>query len=96
MRASRHEMMVALLGRMGRTEAAPEMAAMESEPGDDSLRWQALRECLALDTETGFRALCAVAGAAADPLAAAAGALRAQLVEAHPQLLALEDVPCRA
>ncbi|HYD24502.1 MAG TPA: hypothetical protein VEB68_06875 [Croceibacterium sp.] len=95
-RASRHEMMLALLGRMGRGDAAPVMAEMAREPGDASLRWQALRECLALDTAAGFRALGEVARAAADPLAASAGALRAQLLEAHPQLLALEDRPCRA
>lgn len=96
MRTSRHEMMVALLGRMERREAAPEMAAMACEAGDDSLRWQALRECLALDTAAGFRALGQVARRSGDPLAAPAGALRAQLVEAHPELLALEDEPCRA
>jgi hypothetical protein len=95
-RASRQEMMLALLGRMGRAEAAPIMAQMAGEGGDASLRWQALRECLALDTATGFRALCAVARAADDPLAAPAGALRAQLVETHPQLLALEDSECLA
>jgi hypothetical protein len=96
MRASRHAMMLALLGRMERREAAPEIAALAREPGDDSLRWQALRECLALDTAEGFRGLCSVARAAGDPLAASAGALRAQLAEAHPQLLALEDRPCPA
>jgi len=95
-RASRHETTIALLGRMERREAAPAIAALALEEGDDSLRWQALRECLVLDTEAGFRALCRVARAAGDPLAAPAGALRAQLVEAHPQLRALEGEPCRA
>ena len=95
-RASRHEMMLALLGRMERREAAPEIAALAREPGDDSLRWQALRECLALGTAEGFRALSAVARAAGDPLAGPAGALRAQLVEAHPQLLGLENDSCPA
>jgi len=96
MRASRQEMMLTLLGRMGRAEAAPTMAEMAREPGDASLRWQALRECLALDTGEGFRALCDLARREDDPLAAPAGALRAQLVEAHPQLLALEDGRCPA
>lgn len=95
-RASRHEMMVALLGRLGRVEAAPEMAALACGRGDDSLRWQALRECLALDTAEGFRALCAIARGEGDALAPPAGALRAQLVEAHPQLLAVEGAECRA
>jgi hypothetical protein len=92
-RTSRHEAMLALLGRMGCREAGPLMAQIGVEPGADSLRWQALRECLALDTAAGFRALCAVARAPGDPLAGPAGALRAQLCEAHPSLLAL---PCPA
>lgn len=93
---SRQEMMVSLLGRMRRHEAAPELAAIALEAGDRSLRWQALRECLALDTLTGFRALAAVARNPADPIGEAAGALRAQLVELHPELLHLEDGPCPA
>jgi hypothetical protein len=95
-RASRHEGMLVLLGRMGRTEAAPTLAALAREAGPDGLRWQALREALALDTAEGFRALCDVARAPDDPLAMPAGALRAQLVEAYPELLALEETPCRA
>jgi len=95
-RLSRQEMMLAVLGRLERREAAPEMAALAREPGDDSLRWQAVRECLALDTAEGFRALSAIARVAGDSLAGPAGALRAQLIEAHPQLLALEDDRCPA
>jgi len=95
-RSSRQEMMLALLGRMSRPEAVPTMAAMALDEGDDSLRWQSLRECLALDTATGFATLATLARRAGDPLAAAAGALRAQLVEAHPQLLALESPQCPA
>ena len=93
---SRREMMVALLGRMGRAEAAPLLAEMAREPGDASLRWQALRESLALETATGFAALGAIARRADDPLAANAGALRAQLIEAHPQLRRLEEPQCPA
>ena len=89
-RTSRHEMMLALLGRMQVPQAAPLMAEMVLEEGDPSLRWQAVRECLALDTAAGFRALAALARCADDPLAAPAGALRARLVEAHPQLHLLE------
>jgi hypothetical protein len=95
-RSSRHEMMLAALGRMKRREAAPTMAAMARERGPEGLRWQALREALALDTAEGFRALSVLARAPDDPLAMPAGALRAQLVEAHPELLFLEDCPCRA
>jgi hypothetical protein len=89
MRESRHELMLALLGRMGRADAVPVMADMAGE-GSEHIRWQALRECLALDTGAGFRALCAIAREAADPLAGPAGALRAQLLEAYPVLAQLE------
>lgn len=90
---SRQEAMLALLGRMGRTGAAPVMAEIAREPGDASLRWQALRECLALDTAAGLAVLGELACAAGDPLAIHAGALRTQLLDAHP---ALAGVPCLA
>jgi hypothetical protein len=93
-RDSRIELMLALLGRMGRTDAAPLAASIATAPGSAALRWQALRECLALDTATGFAALTAVARATGDELAVAAGALRSQLIEAHPQLA--EIAPCPA
>lgn len=88
-RESRLELMLSLLGRMGRTDAARPMAELARE-GPVNLRWQALRECLALDTAEGFRALTRIAADAADPLALSAGALRAQLVEAHPVLASLD------
>ena len=84
--ASRYELMAALLGRMGRTDAAPLLAELASEDGANGMRWQALRECLGLDTATGFAALDSIARRVDDPLAAPAGALRAQLVESWPQL----------
>lgn len=93
-RESRIELMLSLLGRMGRVDAAPIAASIACGTGGDGLRWQALRECLALDTATGFAALCDIAARPADPLSAAAGALRAQLVDAHPQLEVL--MPCPA
>ncbi len=89
-------MMTALLGRMERADAAPVLAAISLRPGEDSLRWQALRECIVLDTAEGFGALLAIARNAEDRLAGDAGALRAQLVEAHPQLLELEKSQCPA
>jgi hypothetical protein len=95
-RTSRHEAMLALLARMGRDDAVPVLARIAVEAGDDSLRWQALRECLALDTAAGYRALCAVARAGSDPLAGPAAALHAQLAEAHPSLPSLEAKPCPA
>ena len=83
---SRTELMMALLGRMGRPDAAPVMAAIAREPGGMAVRWQALRECLSLDTAAGFAALCEVARGEEDELAPAAGALRSQLIESYPQL----------
>ncbi len=94
-RESRHEMMLAVLGRMGRSDAAP-VAADMSARGSDHLRWQALRECLALDTGEGFRALANIAAEPADPLAENAALLRAQLLETYPQLARIENAPCPA
>lgn len=90
---SRRELMMALLGRMGRADAAPLLADIAREQGSDALRWQALRESLALDTASGFAALVAIARSSDDPLAPAAGALRAQLVETWPQLAEIEPCP---
>jgi hypothetical protein len=85
-RDSRLELTAALLGRMGRGDAAPHLAAMAAEDGSPHLRWQALRECLALDTALGLAALGAVARQTNDPLAGPASALRNQLIEQYPEL----------
>ncbi|MEN9717977.1 MAG: hypothetical protein RIQ99_855 [Pseudomonadota bacterium] len=87
---SRLELAAALLGRMGRSDAAPLLAAMALEPCGRSLRWQALRECLGLDSAIGFAAVSRLAGRTADPLAAPAAALRQQLLATYPQLAALD------
>ncbi|MBX7456795.1 hypothetical protein K3152_00900 [Qipengyuania sp. 1NDH17] len=92
---SRREMAMALLGRMGRKDAAPVLAELAGE-GSAHIRWQSLRECLALDSGAGFDALCRVAAGPADPLAVPAGALRAQLAEAYPQLLERSAEACPA
>ena len=92
-RESRIELMMALLGRMGRKDAAPLLAELAQDHGSAAMRWQALRECLALDTLVGFQALSLVAAAPDDALSDPAGALRAQLVEAYPQLQELAPCP---
>jgi len=93
-RESRHEIAVALLGAMGRADAAPVLAEIaRDERHGRMLRWQALRQCLALDTLAGFRALAGLACRADDALAVAAGALRAQLIEQHPVLAGIEPCP---
>ncbi|WP_296679113.1 hypothetical protein [Novosphingobium sp.] len=91
-RDSRWELTAALLGRMGRTDAAPMLAAMAEEEGSAGMRWQVLRECLGLDTRRGFTALCRIAADPTDPLARHAGSLRTQLIETHPQLGEID--PC--
>ena len=99
---SRYELMISLLGRMGRTDAAPLLASMALGADSHALRWQAMRECLGLDTATGFTALATLAARGDDALAVPAGALRAQLLESWPQLaqlegqIAAETIPCPA
>lgn len=92
-RDSRLELTTALLGRMGRTDAAPLLAAMAEEQGSASLRWQALRECIGLDSGLGFATLSGIAVRPDDPLAAPAGALRAQLLETYPELAGVQPCP---
>ncbi len=92
-RDSRLELSAALLGRMGRRDAAPMLAAMAEEQGSAGLRWQVLRECLALDSAVGFTALSRIARKSDDPLAVSAGALRVQLLETHPALAEFDQ--CR-
>lgn len=92
---SQRKMATALLGRMGRSDVAPLLARLTME-GSDHIRWQTLRECLALDTVQGFGALSAIARDPADSLSTPAGALMAQLVEAHPQLSQIEVSRCPA
>ncbi len=92
-RDSRFELAAALLGRMGRRDAAPLLAAMAEEQGSQSLRWQSLKECLGLDSGEGFRALSLIAARPGDPLARPAEALRSQLLEQYPQLAG--TAPCR-
>ena len=93
---SRQEATIALLGRMGRTDAAPACARLALGEGDASLRWQALRECLSLDSATGFAALCRLAQRLDDDLSHPAAALRMQLLETYPQLMQVETDQCRA
>lgn len=98
LRESRQQVAVALLGSMGRSEAVPVLADIAQDRAlSDGLRWDALRQCLTLDTAAGFAALTALATHAADALAGPAGALRAHLLETWPQLRqsdTREHAPC--
>jgi hypothetical protein len=93
---SRAEMVMALLRAMGRSDAAPVVAGLARE-GEAGARWQALRECLALDSGVGFAELLRVAGTRDDPLAAPAQALADQLAASHSAFAAaMEDALCPA
>jgi hypothetical protein len=89
-------MMVALLGRMKRSDAAPVFADV-ARSGSDHVRWQALRECLALNTGLGMDLLRTFASDSSDPLHSPARGLLSQLVERYPELEQAEEMlPCRA
>ena len=83
---SRAELAMLLLGRMGRDDALPVLAT-RTRTGDAQLRWQALRQCLALDAATGLPLLERIAKDHADPLYQAARALLAQLQRERSSLL---------
>ena len=83
---SRAELAMLLLGRMGRDDALPVLAT-RTRTGDAQLRWQALRQCLALDAATGLPLLERIAKDHADPLCQAARALLAQLQRERSSLL---------
>lgn len=85
-RDSRLELMMAALGRMERHDAAPHFAAIACGEAGLGLRWQALRECLALDSATGLAALRALTACPTDPLSGVALTLQRDLVSRHPQL----------
>jgi hypothetical protein len=80
---TRRELAVSLLGHMGRKDAVPQMVQIalgEAErEGEEGLRWQALREVLALDSVAGFDLLGRISSNGEDPLARPAALLRASL-----------------
>ncbi|MCJ2187718.1 hypothetical protein [Novosphingobium beihaiensis] len=84
------ELAVTLLGRMNRQDAVAPMVriasgALDIEAGE-SLRWQAMREAIALDAAAGLDLLSVLATSPGDPLAQPAAALRASLLEVCPRL----------
>ena len=97
----RAELAAALLGAMGRADAASALARYARGEGacgqaGEGARWQALRHALALDTESGFGALSAIAQAEGDPLGCEAIALHHSLCTSYPQLAKLRDALCLA
>lgn len=95
---SRAELAMALLRAMGRRDAAPAFAAFVrtgARSGDPAARWQALRECLALDSAVGLEELCRVAEAPGDALATPARALLETLCARDPAFAsAREELLC--
>ena len=97
----RAELAAALLGAMGRTDAASALARYargEAACGQagEGARWQALRNALALDTATGFEALCAIAQRDDDLIACEAAALSDRLCTTYPQLANMRNALCLA
>lgn len=83
---SRDALAMAVLARMGRRDAIPAMSRIATEPGNEGLRWQALRDLLTLDTRAGMVLLAQVASSDGDPLAAPAQELHRSLLSAWPEL----------
>jgi hypothetical protein len=83
---SRAEMMLRLAGAMGETRTLPAMEKLALGDGTQALRWQALREALAMVSARGFALLSTLAARSHDDLAVPAGALRARLLEQYPEL----------
>ena len=82
------------LGVLGALQHRPAAAAMErlalDEQAARDLRWEALRQLLALDARRGLAVLARLADGHEDQLAAPAAALQRDLVAAHPQIAAME------
>lgn len=92
----RAELAAGLLGAMGREDAASALARCACGQAGEGARWQALRNALALDTATGFEALCAIAEQEDDPLAREAAELLDRLCTNYPQLANKRDELCLA
>jgi hypothetical protein len=89
-RTSQQIMALGVLGALRHKGAVPAMAATALDPvAARDLRWEALRQCLALDTRAGLSLLAALADDPDDPLAPPARALQHQLAASDPALAAL-------
>jgi hypothetical protein len=85
------------LGVLGALQHRPALHDMEQVASDRererNLRWEALRQVLAMDAARGLALLARIADSAGDPLTAPAAALRRDLVTARPDLAALHPEP---
>jgi hypothetical protein len=85
--ASQRMMALGVLGALGHAPALPAMAALacDQRAGRD-LRWEALRQSLAMDTRSGLELLARLAEDRDDPLQPDAAALQSRLAAAFPDL----------
>lgn len=97
---SRREMAMAVLSAMGRRDAiAPLDDILRNTACTPAHRWEALRHCLALDTQAGFLHLMRLARDDDDPLSQQAEKLQVALIAQHPELRVFaekESVLCPA
>jgi hypothetical protein len=91
--ASQQMMALGVIGALGLRAGlgTMETIALDWRAGRD-LRWEALRQVLGLDARAGMALLGTLAERAGDPLGVPAGALRANLLAAQPELAVLEGV----
>jgi hypothetical protein len=93
-RTSQQLMALAVLGALGHRPALDEMTRLARDIGADrDLRWEALRQCLALDAARGLALLATLAGDGGDTLNAPSAALHRQLLARRPDLAALIPEP---
>ena len=83
---SRCELAISVLSRMGRRDAVPVISRIVTGNGHEGLRWQAMRELLALDTRAGMILLGQIAASDDDPLAALAQETQRALLRTWPEL----------
>ncbi len=88
--ASQAIMALSVLGALGDSGApdAMENIALRHDEAED-VRWEAVRQALALEPARGLAILAKLAAQAADPLAQPARSLRASLLREQPELRAL-------
>ncbi len=86
-RTSQKFMALGVLGVLGGGRAALEMANVARNASlDRDLRWEAVRQLLALEPASGMRLLAELRTRSDDPLCMSAAKLAAQLVASQPQL----------
>lgn len=86
-RASEKIMALCVLGAMGEARALPVLSDTAlNRSHDPDLRWEAVRQSIALDAAAGMALLKVLEERGNDPLSGPAGELRDQLCRAHPGL----------